>query len=396
MISKRIINMIPSATMVLTAKVADLKKQGKDIISFNIGEPDFKTPDNISEKCKEALDLGYTRYTPGSGMFELKEAVCKKFKNEYNLDYKPSEVIVSGGAKQSLINALMAIINVDDEVIVPSPCWVSYTEMIKLADGIPVIVNMDEEEGFKLDVDKIALHVTKKTKAIIINSPNNPTGAVYKREDLLKLGKLAIENNFYIISDEIYEKLVYGDEKNICTASLSPEIKEKTITVNGVSKSYAMTGWRIGYAVGPQEIIKAMVDYQGQTTSSANTPAQYASIEALSNSFSSVEKMRIEFDKRRIYIAKRLNEMEGIKCNTPLGAFYVMPNIKSFYGKRYKDYVINDSLDMASYLLEESLIAVVPGAAFEAPENIRIAYSNSIENIEKGMDQMEKALKNLK
>lgn len=396
MISQRIKEMISSVTLAQSEKIAYLKKQGIEIIGFNIGEPDFNTPANIIEKAKEAYRLGYTKYTPAAGMLELREEVCKKFKKDYDLDYSVKDVVVSSGAKQSLINALMAIVDPGEEVIVPVPCWVSYVEMIKLTGGIPVLVNMDEESGFDLDVEKIAAHVTEKTKAVLINSPNNPTGAVYKRDSMEKLGNLAIEKNFYIISDEIYEKLVYDKDVNCCMAAISKEIKKKTITINGVSKSYAMTGWRIGFAVGPTEIIKAMSDYQGHTTTSPNAPAQYASIEALSNSEKFVEVMREEFDKRRKYIVKRLSEMEGITCSTPKGAFYVMPNIKSFYGKRYKEFVINNSMDMSDYLLEESRIAVVSGAAFEAPDNLRISYSNSMENIKEGMNRMERALKNLK
>jgi aspartate aminotransferase len=388
--------MTPSVTLAQSAKIADLRKQGIEIIGFNVGEPDFNTPENIIAKAEEAYRIGFTKYTPASGMFELREEICKKFKNDYGLKYTPKDVLVSAGAKQSLTNALMAIVNPGDEVLVPTPCWVSYVEMIKLADGIPVLVAMDEENGFKLDVDKIAAKVTEKTKAIMINSPNNPTGAVYIREDLEKLGKLAIEKNFYIISDEVYEKLVYDGEPNCCTASISPEIKEKTITINGVSKSYAMTGWRIGFAVGPSDVIKAMTDYQGHTTTSPNSPAQYASVEALANSDESIEKMRQEFDRRRLYIVERLNSMEGIKCNLPAGAFYVMPNIKSFYGKTYNDYIINNSRDMSDYLLEEARIAVVTGDAFEAPDNLRISYSNSMENLKNGMARMEEALKKLK
>lgn len=396
MVSNRIEKMTPSVTLAQSAKIADLRKQGIEIIGFNVGEPDFNTPENIIAKAEEAYRIGFTKYTPASGMLELREEICKKFKNDYGLKYTPKDVLVSAGAKQSLTNALMAIVNPGDEVLVPTPCWVSYVEMIKLADGIPVLVAMDEENGFKLDMDKIAAKVTEKTKAIMINSPNNPTGAVYIREDLEKLGKLAIEKNFYIISDEVYEKLVYDGEPNCCTASISPEIKEKTITINGVSKSYAMTGWRIGFAVGPSDVIKAMTDYQGHTTTSPNSPAQYASVEALANSDESIEKMRQEFDRRRLYIVERLNSMEGIKCNLPAGAFYVMPNIKSFYGKTYNDYVINNSRDMSDYLLEEARIAVVTGDAFEAPDNLRISYSNSMGNLKNGMARMEEALKKLK
>lgn len=396
MISKRIKEMIPSVTLAQSEKIALLKKQGINVIGFNIGEPDFNTPENIIKKAEEALHLGYTKYTPASGSMELREEVCKKFKKDYNLNYTVKDVIVSSGAKQSLTNVLMAIVNPGEEVIVPTPCWISYIEMIKLTGGIPVLVEMDEESGFDLNVEKIAAHINEKTKAVLINSPNNPTGAVYKNEDIEKLGNLAVKNNFYIISDEIYEKLVYDGEVNCCTAAISPEIKEKTITINGVSKSYAMTGWRIGFAVGPTEVIKAMSDYQGHTTTSPNSPAQYASIEALSNSEEFVQAMRKEFIKRRNYIVERLNAMDGINCFKPKGAFYVMPNIKYFYGKKYKDFIINNPMDMCDYLLEESKIAVVTGAAFLAPDNIRISYSNSIENIKEGMDRMEEALKKLK
>lgn len=396
MISKRIKEMIPSVTFAQSEKIAVLKKQGISVIGFNIGEPDFNTPSNIIKKAEEAFNQGYTKYTPIAGSMELREEICNKFKRDYNLDYSINEVIVSSGAKQSLTNSLMAIVDPGDEVIVPTPCWISYIEMIKLAGGIPVLVSMDESNGFDLDIDKIADKINNKTKAILINSPNNPTGAVYKREDLELLGKLAVENNFYIISDEIYEKLVYDGEKNCCTASISNEIKEKTITINGVSKSYAMTGWRIGFATGPKTVIKGMTDYQGHTTSGSNSPAQYASIEALRNTEVFVEDMRKEFDKRRQFIVKRLNAMPGINCFLPKGAFYVMPNIKNFYGKGYKNFIINNPIDMCDYLLEESRIAVVTGAAFLAPDNIRISYSNSMENIKEGMDRMEEALNKLK
>lgn len=395
MISKRIKEMVPSVTLAQSEKIAFLKKQGIEVIGFNIGEPDFNTPMNIIKKAEEAYSLGLTKYTPAAGMIDLREEVCRKFKKDYNLDYSVKDVIVSSGAKQSLTNALMAIVDPEDEVIVPTPCWISYIEMIKLTGGKTVLVQMDESSGFDLDVDKIAQYITPKTKAVLINSPNNPTGAVYKKQDVEKLGNLAVKHNFYIISDEIYEKLIYTEEQNCCTASISPEIKEKTITINGVSKSYAMTGWRIGFAVGPTDVIKAMSDYQGHTTTSPNSPAQYASIEALRNSEQFVQEMKKEFDKRRKYIVERLNKMEGINCYEPKGAFYVMPNIKNFYGKKYKNFTINNPMDMCDYLLEESRIAVVTGAAFLAPDNIRISYSNSMENIKNGMDRMEEALKKL-
>ncbi|SMP63874.1 pyridoxal phosphate-dependent aminotransferase [Anoxynatronum buryatiense] len=396
MISKRIQNMIPSATLEQAAKIAELKNQGIQIIGFNVGEPDYNTPTNIIQKAEEAYHLGLTKYTPAAGMVALREVICQKFRKEYGLDYAPKEVLVSAGAKQSLTNALMAIVDPGDEVIILTPCWVSYLEMVKLAEGVPVLVPLEENDGFRLDVAKIRKNISEKTKAIIINSPNNPTGAVYSKEDLRQLGQMAVEHDFYIISDEIYEFLVYEGEKNVCVAALSPEIKEKTITINGMSKAYAMTGWRIGYAVGPTQIIKGMADYQGNTTTSPNTPAQYASIEALANSQESVEMMRAEFDRRRRYILERINAMKNIHCSIPKGAFYVMPNVSYFYGREYKGLTVNNSLDLANYLLEEAKIAVVTGAAFEAPDNIRISYSNSMENIEKGMDRLEAALSKLK
>ncbi|MEL7649066.1 MAG: pyridoxal phosphate-dependent aminotransferase [Sedimentibacter sp.] len=396
MISKRIQKMVPSVTLAQSEKIAMLKKQGIEVIGFNIGEPDFNTPENIIKKAEEAYRLGYTKYTPAAGMLDLREEICRKFKKDYNLDYTVRDVIVSSGAKQSLTNALMAIVDPEDEVIVPTPCWISYIEMIKLTGGVPVLVEMNEANGFDLALDRIESKITSRTKAVLINSPNNPTGAVYKEKDVKRLGELAVKHNFYIISDEVYEKLVYSGETNCCTAALSQEIKEKTITINGVSKSYAMTGWRIGFAVGPTHVIKAMSDYQGHTTTSPNSPAQYASIEALRNSEEFVQAMKKEFDKRRKYTVKRLNEMEGIDCFEPNGAFYVMPNIKHFYGKKYRDFTINCPADMCDYLLEEARIAVVDGTAFLAPHNIRISYSNSLENIQRGMDRMEEALKNLK
>ena len=395
MISKRIQHMIPSATLEQSAKIAALKKQGVQIIGFNVGEPDFNTPINIVKKVEEAYRLGITQYTPAAGMLELREEICRKFREAYGVDYTPQEVIVSAGAKQSLTNAIMTIVDPGDEVVVLTPCWVSYLEMIKLAEGIPVLVPLEENEGFGLDVEKIRKNITTKTKAIIINSPNNPTGAVYSKQELEQLGQMAIEHDFYIISDEIYELLVYEEAQNICVASLSPAIREKTITINGMSKAYAMTGWRIGYALGPAPIIKGMTDYQGNTTTSPNTPAQYASMEALANSRESVEMMRAEFDRRRKYIIERINAMEHLSCSAPKGAFYVMPNVSHYFGSHHKGGVINNSQDLANYLLEEANIAVVTGAAFEAPDHIRISYSNSMENIEKGMNRLEEALSKL-
>jgi len=396
MLSKRIKNMKPSATLGITAKVAELKKQGIDVIAFNVGEPDFDTPEHVGEAAKKAIDEGFTRYTPVSGILELKEAICKKLKDDNDLEYASNQITVSTGAKQALVNVLLTICNPGDEVILPIPCWVSYIEMIKLAESIPVLVPTEEEKGFQLDVVKVKEAITDKTRAIILNFPNNPTGAVYSEDILRKIGELAVKYDFYIISDEIYEKLIYDGEKHISIASLSEEIKEKTIVINGLSKAYAMTGWRLGYAAGPEKIIKGMNSLQGHMTSNANSITQKAAIAALTGPQDVVEQMRRQFDIRRKYLVDRLKHMDNIECAEPKGAFYVMPNITKFFGKEYKGKVVEDSSDFAGFLLEEAHIAVVPGAAFEAPGNIRIAYSNSLENIREGMDRMEKALELLK
>lgn len=392
MLSERINRMKPSMTVQLTDKLVELKRQGIEIIGLNIGEPDFDTPKNIVEAAKRALDDGFTKYTVVSGVFELREAICEKFKRDNNLMYSPKDVIVTSGAKQALTNVLMTICNPGDEIILVTPCWVSYVEMVKLAEAVPVLISADDKNGFSLDLEKIKSGITNKTKAILINTPNNPTGAVYSEEELASLGELAIKNDFYIISDEIYEKLIYDGEKHISIASLSPETKERTITINGFSKAYAMTGWRLGYAAGPEDIIKGMNDLQGHMTSGTNSIAQKAGVEALLGPQDSVELMREKYDERRKYLLERLNTMDGIKCPDVKGAFYLFPDVSKIFGRKYKGKIIKDSVDIANFLLDEAHIAVVPGIAFEAPNNIRIAYSNSLENIKKAMDSMEKAI----
>jgi len=388
--------MTPSATIEITSKIAELKKKGIEIIAFNIGEPDFDTPENIRERAKEGLDIGHTRYTPAAGTIELREEIAKKLYKENKLKYSYNDIIVSNGAKQSIMNALLTLCEKGDEVVIPSPYWVSYIEMVKLTGAKPVLVQLEEKDNFKLDIEKIKQNINEKTKCIMLNSPNNPTGSIYTEKQLREIGKICVDNDIYILADEIYEKLIYDGEKHISIGTFSEEIKNKTILINGVSKSYAMTGWRIGYAAGPRKLVKAMSDLQGHMTSGPNAPAQYASLEALANTEKSVEVMVKEFDRRRKYIVDRINSIEGMTCNLPKGAFYVMPNVKSFYGKSYASYKIKNSMDLTNYLLEEAKIAVAPGEAFGINNNIRIAYSNSMENIEKGMNQMENALKKLK
>ena len=396
MFTSRINNMTPSATIEITSKIAELKKKGIEIIAFNIGEPDFDTPENIRERAKEGLDIGHTRYTPAAGTIELREEIAKKLYKENKLKYSYNDIIVSNGAKQSIMNALLTLCEKGDEVVIPSPYWVSYIEMVKLTGAKPVLVQLEEKDNFKLDIEKIKQNINEKTKCIMLNSPNNPTGSIYTEKQLREIGKICVDNDIYILADEIYEKLIYDGEKHISIGTFSEEIKNKTILINGVSKSYAMTGWRIGYAAGPRKLVKAMSDLQGHMTSGPNAPAQYASLEALANTEKSVEVMVKEFDRRRKYIVDRINSIEGMTCNLPKGAFYVMPNVKSFYGKSYASYKIKNSMDLTNYLLEEAKIAVAPGEVFGINNNIRIAYSNSMENIEKGMNQMENALRKLK
>lgn len=396
MLSVRMKKMKPSATVELTARVEELRRNGAQIISFNVGEPDFDTPQNIRNAAQKAIDDGFTRYTAVPGIFELRNAICKKFKNDNDVSYNEDQIVVSTGAKQALTNALLALISDGDEVIIPTPCWVSYIDMVTLAGGVPVLFETKESEGFQLNIEELKQKITEKTKAIIINTPNNPTGATYDYTRLKELGELAVEKDFYIISDEVYEKLVYDKAEHICIASISDEIKEKTVVVNGLSKAYAMTGWRLGFSAAPKEISRAMNTIQGHVTSAANAITQKAALEALTGDQKSVECMRVSFDERRKYIIEKLNSMENVTCMNSTGAFYVMPNMSYFYGKTYNGTKIKDSFDICNYLLEEANIAIVPGEAFEAPDNIRISYSNSIENIIEGMDRMEQALKSLK
>ncbi len=387
MISKRAQQILPSPTFALVAKVKEMKKQGIDVISFGIGEPDFPTPTNIKEAAKRAIDENFTKYTPGSGIPELKEAIVKKFKEDNNLDYETSQILISTGAKQCLYNVMQAILNKGDEAILFSPYWVSYIEQIKLADAIPIIVKTNKD--FKIDFNELTEKITEKTKLILINSPNNPTGVVFSKEELKRLADIAVQKNIYIISDEVYEKLIY-EGKHISIASFNDKIKELTITINGVSKAYSMTGWRIGYCAGNKDIIKAAANIQDQSTSCPNSIAQKAALEALNGNQDAVKEMRDEFMKRRDYIVKRLNEIDGIECNVPHGAFYVLPKVSKLYKGKIKD-----STSFATALLEKANIAVVPGVAFGDDNYIRFSYATSINKIKEGMDRFENFCKEL-
>lgn len=393
MVSDRIKNMTPSATSTLGGKIAEMKTAGIDIAAFNLGEPDFPTPDKVVKACTKAMEEGKTKYIAIGGILQLREAITRKLKKDNNLSYTANQICVSTGAKQAVFNAVMAVCNPGDEIIIPTPCWVSYVEMAKLAGAVPVLVPTDDK--FHLIIEEIEKAITDKTKAIIINTPNNPTGAVYSEESLKELAALAIKNDFYVIADEVYEKLVYNDVKHVSIASLSEEMYKKTIVINGLSKSYSMTGWRVGYAAGLEDIIKGMTSLQGHVTTSSTTFIQWASIDALEKCEEEVENMRKEFLKRRDFMYERLNKIPGMQCPKPEGAFYLMPDVTYYFGKSYKDWKIESAADLCNYLLEEARVAVVPGNAFEAPKTIRFAYSVSIETIAAGMDRMEEALKKL-
>ena len=393
MVSERIKNMTPSATSTLGGKIAEMKTAGIDIAAFNLGEPDFPTPDKVVKACTKAMEEGKTKYIAIGGIVQLREAITRKLKKDNHLSYTTNQICVSTGAKQAVFNAVMAVCNPGDEIIIPTPCWVSYVEMAKLAGAVPVLVPTDDK--FHLITEEIEKAITDKTKAIIINTPNNPTGAVYSEESLKELATLAIKNDFYVIADEVYEKLVYNDVKHVSIASLSEEMYKRTIVINGLSKAYSMTGWRVGYAAGPEDIIKGMTSLQGHVTTSSTTFIQWASIDALEKCEEEVENMRKEFLKRRDFMYERLNKIPGMQCPKPEGAFYLMPDVTYYFGKAYKDWKIESAADLCNYLLEEARVAVVPGNAFEAPKTIRFAYSVSIETIAAGMDRMEEALKKL-
>lgn len=379
----------PSVTLDITAKAKAMKDSGIDVISFGAGEPDFNTPENIQEEGIRAIKTGLTRYTPASGIVDLKKAICEKFKKDNQLEYSPNNIIISNGAKHSIYNALMAILNPGDEVIFGVPYWVSYPELVRISDGVPVMIHTKEENDFKFSVDDLENVRTDKTKAIILNSPNNPTGALYSEEELRKIADWAVKNNIFVISDEIYEKLVYDGGKHISIANMGDDIKELTIVINGMSKAYAMTGWRIGYAAANEKIIKVMSNLQSHTTSNPCSISQYASVTALLGDQSSVEFMKKHFEDRRNRMTDLINEIKGLSCRKPRGAFYIMVNFTQLLGKTIEGITINSSLDFSKLLLEKGRVAVVPGIAFGDDNYIRLSYATSMENIEEGIKRIK-------
>ena len=388
-ISQRCQRVTGSLTLAIDAKAKEMKQKGIDVVGFGAGEPDFDTPEHIRKAAKDALDLGKTRYTPAAGMPELRQAICDKLKRDNGLDYVPQQIVVSNGAKHSLFNSFQALLEEGDEVIVPGPSWVSYPEIVRMAGGVPVIVEGREENNFKPTIDDFRAAVTDKTRAVVINSPNNPNGFVFTREELQAIGDLAIEKDLSIVSDEIYEFLVYDGAEHISIASLSPEIKERTIVINGMSKAYAMTGWRIGYTASPLNAAKAMTNFQSHSTSCPNSIAQYAALTALSGPDDQLKSMVAEFDRRRRRIVELINEIPGLSCKPPKGAFYVMMNIGGVFGKRYNGAPIVDSMSFTQLLLDNSHVAVVPGAGFGADAYVRLSYATSMENIEKGLARIK-------
>lgn len=390
-ISNKLKSIQPSVTLAITAKAKSLKAQGIDIIGFGAGEPDFRTPKHIRDAAINAIENESIGYTAASGMESLKKAICDKLKRDNNLEYTQDQIVVSNGAKHSLFNTLSAICNPGDEVIVPNPYWVSYPELVRLVDAKPVFVECPEQAEFKYTVEALEAAITDKTKAIILNTPNNPTGTAYKEEDLKAIADLAVKHNIYVISDEIYEKLLYeGTHTSI--ASFNQDIKDLTIVVNGVAKAYAMTGWRIGYTACNKEIAKAMSNFQSHATSNPNTIAQYATIAALNGPEETLNEMVNAFKERRDFMVEKINSIENLSCLKPQGAFYVMVNISKLIGKTINGKAINNSIDFADYLLDDAKVAVVPGIGFGNDNYIRLSYATSLDNIKEGLNRIEKAI----
>lgn len=383
-LAKRVQALTPSTTLAITAKAKELKAQGLDIIGLGAGEPDFNTPQHIIDEATASMNAGQTKYTPSAGLPKLKEAIAAKLLRDQQLEYKPSEIIVASGAKHALYTLFQAILDEGDEVIIPTPYWVSYPEQVKLADGIPVYIEGKESNSFKITPEQLEAVITEKTKAVIINSPSNPTGMLYTADELQQIGEICLKHDILIVSDEIYEKLVYGDHKHVSIAQLSPELKKQTVIINGVSKSHSMTGWRIGYACGEEALIKAMTNLASHSTSNPTTTAQYGAIAAYNGSQEPVEVMRQAFEERLNIIYDKLVAIPGVSCIKPQGAFYLFPNVKeAALATGYSNVE-----EFVTGLLEEALVAVIPGSGFGADDNIRLSYATSLDQLEKAVDRI--------
>jgi len=394
-LSKRAKGLKPSPTLAINAKAKAMQAQGIRVVSFGAGEPDFDTPENIKRAAIKSIEEGFTKYTAVGGIDELKDAVIQKFQRDNQLTYKRSQILISCGGKHSFYNLAQALFDRGDEVIIPAPYWVSYPPMVALAEATPVIIETKEENGFKVTPEELKKVITPRTKALVLNSPSNPTGSAYTKKDLEKIAEVVISHRFFVISDEIYEKIVYDGFEFRSVASLGEDIKGWTIIVHGVAKTYAMTGWRIGYTAGPEEIIAAMSNIQSQSTSNPTSISQKASVEALIGPQEEVKKMVSAFTERRNYIVDRLNEISGVSCFKPIGAFYVFPDFSDHYGKSYQGKKIANSTELADYFLDVAKVAVVPGVEFGADPFERLSYATSMKDIKEGIDRIEEALKKL-
>lgn len=392
-LSRRALACAPSPTLAITAKANQMKADGLDVLAFGAGEPDFDTPQHIKDAAVDALAKGYTKYTPSAGIPALKKAICDKLRADNGLEYAPNEVIVSCGGKHSLYNVFQALVDDGDEVVIPAPYWVSYPEQVKLADGVPVIVPTTDADGFAPTVDQLRAAITPRTKIVVLNSPSNPTGAMWPRATIEALAELAVEHDFHVISDEIYEKIVYDNHEFVSIAALGPEIKARTLTCNGMSKAYSMTGWRLGYVAGPAPIVAAMGRIQDQVTSNPTSIAQYAGVAALTGPQEFLKDWVAEFDRRRKAIVAGLDAIDGISCRMPEGAFYVFPNVSGVLGKTTPDgKTLASGDDFATYLLESAQVAVVPGSGFGAPDYVRLSYATSMQTIERGIARVGDAV----
>ena len=385
----------PSATLAITAKAKELRSKGIDIIGFGAGEPDFDTPENIKLAAKESIDAGFTKYTAAGGILELKDAIRDRILNDYKIEYKNNEILVGSGAKHVLYNLFNVLVDEGDEVLIPAPYWVSYPEQVKIAGGIPIILNTTQEDGFKITKEQIKSKCTDKTKILVLNYPSNPTGSTYTKDELLEIADVAKEKNLIVLSDEIYDKIIYSGEQHVSFPQLSQDAKERTILVNGVSKTYSMTGWRIGYAAGNSSVISAMNNLSGQSTSNPTSISQKAAIEAFSGKQDKVGEMLVEFGTRKDYISSFLNNIIGVKCYVPMGAFYVFPDISYYFGKKFRGKTISNSIELTDFLLDEGKVAVVPGIEFGSDNHIRISYATSMKDIIEGTKRIKESLEKL-
>ncbi len=394
-LAKRISAISPSQTLAISAKAKAMKAAGESVVNFGVGEPDFSTPEHIVEAAQEALEKGYTKYTPSAGTPELRRAICSKFRRDNGLEYEPSQIIVSNGAKHSVFNVCFALLNEGDEVVIPAPYWLTYPEIVKTCGGVPVTVKASKRNGFKITPAQLKSAITPRTKLFIFNSPCNPTGAVYSEEEVRVLAEVCVEAGIFVLSDEIYEKLVYGNVKPFSFAACSEAAKDLTVTVNGVSKTYAMTGWRIGYLAAPHDIAKAIDSFQSHATSNPNSIAQYAALRALSSPEAAVEEMVARFARRRLAMIERISEFQNAYCIIPDGAFYAMLVVSGVYGKSFGKRKIENSTDFAEALLDAAKVAVVPGSAFGADDCVRISYSLSMRDMLEGLDRIDAFLQSL-